>query len=385
MKRARWWGCSRTGSRVQKPVIRLPFTRGWQYATPLKFQSVARLVYRHVAAVTWPAIILIAAAHFLSSWAIIAFSEGEVISSPAVFWYYYLVTATTVGYGDYAPTTEVGRAIAVFWIMPGGIAIFTSIVAKVVQSAAIYWRRTMAGQGDYSDFVGHTVILGWHGENTRKMVGYMHGDRRDREIVLAAHRVRENPLPDLVHFVHGETLTAAALLTRAGVANAGNTVVTGHDDNETLAACLAVAAHSPHTHLVAFFNEESIADLLKAHCPEAECLVPMTMEMLARTADDPGSSRVPKILLSTLVGPTLFSMEVPAEMSPIRYADILQGVYQHHRATVLGVATGKGVDEIHLSPPAERMVQGGDILYYIADRRLASSSVAWSSFGQENN
>ncbi len=354
----------------------------WKFAAPQKFQSLARLVYHHVAAVTWPAIVLIAAVHFLSSWLVIALTEGEKIAAPEVFWYYYLVTATTVGYGDFAPTTSIGRAIAVFWIMPGGIAIFTSIVAKVVQSATAYWRRRMIGLGDYRGLNGHTVILGWNGEHTRKMVAFMRGDQPEREIVLAAYRATENPMPDLVHFVRGEALTNIELLERAGVTSSGRTIVTGHDDNETLATCLAVSAHSPATHLVAFFQEEAIADLLKAHCPAAECLIPMATELLVRTADDPGSSRVPKILLSTLVSPTLFSLRVPEEGSATRFADLFFAFYQQHAATLLGVASGRAADEIFLNPPADRMVMGGETLYYIAENRLPVTNIAWAAIAQ---
>ena len=357
----------------------------WKFATPQKFQSLARLIYQHVAAVTWPAIMLIAAVHFFSSWAVIAFAEGETIATPEIFWYYYLVTATTVGYGDFAPATSVGRAIAVFWIMPGGIAIFTSIVAKVVQSTAGYWRRRMLGLGDYRGLIGHTVILGWNGENTRKMVAFMRGDQPNREIVLAAYRAAENPMPDQVHFVRGESLTSLELLQRSGIAASGRTVVSGHDDNETLATCLAVSAHSPSTHLVAFFEDETVADLLKAHCTAAECLVPMATELLVRTADDPGSSRVPKILLSTLVGPTLFSLRVPEDGNATRFADLFLAFYQQHQATLLGVASGRAADEIFLNPPADRIVMSGETLYYIAEHRLTSESVAWSSIAQGYN
>src|SRR6056297_343724 len=153
-------------------------------AATRRFETLARSLYRHVAAVTWPAVGLIAASHFLSSWLLMAVTDGAPIALAQTFWYYYFVTATTVGYGDFAPVTSAGRAVAVFWIMPGGIAIFTSVIAKVVQSAAAYWRRRMLGLDDFSDLEAHTVILGWNGENTRKMVAFMRGDQAERDIVL---------------------------------------------------------------------------------------------------------------------------------------------------------------------------------------------------------
>lgn len=357
----------------------------WQYSAPEKFQTLARLVYRHIAAVTWPAIVLIAAVHFLSAWGGMLLVDNEKIAALDVFWYFYLVTATTVGYGDFAPLTAAGRAIAVFWIMPGGIAIFTSIVAKVVQSATGYWRRRMLGMGNYADLQNHTVIMGWNGENTRKMVAFMRGDQPNRDIVLVSYRVSENPLPDQVHFVRGESLTSMDVLLRSGIATAGRAVVTGHDDNETLAVCLAVSAHSRSTHLAAFFEDEAIADLLTAHCPAAECLVPMSTELLVRTADDPGSSRIPKILLSTLISPTLYSLRVPEEGSASCFADLFLAFYQQHRATLLGVASGRAANEIFLNPPGDRIVMGGETLYYIAEHRLAVENIAWARIALGKN
>lgn len=62
---------------------------------------------------TWGALLFIGIAHSISSWMMAAAFEPGGISPPDVFWYYYLVTATTVGFGDSAPATAYGRAVAV--------------------------------------------------------------------------------------------------------------------------------------------------------------------------------------------------------------------------------------------------------------------------------
>jgi voltage-gated potassium channel len=357
----------------------------WQYTTPGKMQSVARVIYLHIAAVTWPAVGIIATGHFLSSWFMMAAVEGPEIGAASVYWYFYLVTATTVGYGDLSPITSAGRAITVFWVMPGGIAIFTSIVAKVVQSTASYWRRRMLGLGNYSDHAGHTVILGWSGDNTRKMVAHMRSDHPDREIILASYRLTENPMTDQIQFVRGETLTSDDLLHRSGIQSAGRVLVVGQDDNETLATCLAVVARSADVHLVAFFDDESIADLLKAHCSTAECLVPMAAEMLVRTADDPGSSRIPKVLFSTLQGPTLYSLTVPLDALPMSYGALFQVLKQRHHTTALGIASGAGASEMTLNPADERVVHPGETLYYMAEARLDPYAIAWAQITQDTS
>ena len=66
-------------------------------------------------------------------------------------------------------------------------------------------------------------------------------------------------------------------------------------------------------YIVAYFDQHSFADLLKAHCPHAECNVSLSIELMVRSAQDPGSSRVQRQLLSALEGPTQYSLQVPED------------------------------------------------------------------------
>ena len=357
----------------------------WRLRAPQHLAVLGRVVYRHIAEVTWPAIGVIALAHYVTSWGLMALTEGAEIAAPSVYWYFYLVTSTTVGYGDLSPSSTFGRFVAVVWVMPGGIALFTSVIAKIVQSTAGYWRKRMRGLGDYRDLSDHTVILGWAGDRTRRMVSFLRGDSKDREIVLVADQAIENPMPEQVHFVRGETMTHADVLERAGISTAGRAIILGRDDNETLAAGLAVAARNPNLHVAAFFHDEAIADLLKAHCPHAECLLPMSIELLVRTANDPGSSRVPKTLLSTLVSPTLYSVTVPERGLQFAFGNVFRALKRHHHATALGVSAGQPNEPLTLNPPDDRAVQSGDILYYMADRRISASALDWDAIAQETD
>lgn len=339
--------------------------------------SFATRAFRHIASVSWTAIALGLAIHYGSSWLGMHLVGETEIASSWQFWYFYLVTAATVGYGDLTAQTTAGRAISVFWIMPGGIVIFSSVVGKLVQVAANNWKRRMLGLNDYSDLAGHTVIIGWHGDRTRRMATFLRRDQPNREVVLASHTVSENPLPDTAHFVHGDTLTDASLLTRAGIPSAGRAIILGNDDNETLAAALAVSKLNHSVHLIAFFNEEEIADLLKTHCPDAECMAPMATELLARAADDPGASRIPKILFSSEINPTLFSLIVPAGTPSYPYGALLHGFYRRHGVSLIGLASGPGMDQISLNAEPDRLVHPGETLYYIGAIRLKADAVEW--------
>ncbi len=348
---------------------------------PIFMSRLVRAVYMRVTSLDWGVVIAIALLHFVISWGALRWLDGGEVSNPDIFWYFYLTTATTVGYGDFSPSTAVGRVITTLWIMPGGIGLFTTIIAKAVQSFTNGWRKKVRGLGSYENLEGHIVILGWQGARTRSMVQHIRGDSSaaQTEIVLCTAQEIENPIPDEVKFVRDVSLNSPDILRRAGLAHADKVIALGSDDNETLAAALGAGAANPNAHLVAYFQQSSFAGLLKAHCPQAECNVSLTIELMVRSAQDPGSSRVQSQLLSTLEGPTQFSMHVPNTVGRLGYGALFAAFKDRHDATLLGIAASRLGDDLILNAPNDHPVTPGSLLYFMAADRLSSTDIDWQA------
>ena len=114
----------------------------------------------------------------------------------------------------------------------------------------------------------------------------------NRKIMICTTKDIDNPMPTVVKFVHDSALSEKSLRVRAGTAGAAPIIALSHDDNDTLAAALAAAAHYTTGHLMAHFQQQAFADLLMAHCARAEARVSSDTTMLVRAAQDLGSSRV---------------------------------------------------------------------------------------------
>ena len=342
---------------------------------------IAKQIYARISGLSWETVFVSTACHFFLSWGLLILAGDEEIANGDLFWYFYITTSTTVGYGDFSPTTGPGRLVTVLWIMPGGIALFTTIIAKVVQQISDKWRQKMRGLSSYENLENHIVILGWHGSKTQRMVDHIRGDRSesDRDIVLCSAEAIENPMPDQVRFVRDTALNTSELLRRAAVAAAGYIIALGHDDNETLAAALGASAVNHDAHLVAYFDQPSFANLLKSHCPHAECNVSLSIEMMVRSAQDPGSSRVQRQLLSTLEGPTQFSLSVPEDVAAVSYGALFAELKSKHDATLFGVAKTTLGEDLVLNAANDHSVESGTILYLMAAERIQATDIDWLS------
>ncbi len=326
----------------------------------------------HIARVGWVLLLLITSLHLLLSWGLMWLAGEQELVTPEVWPYFYFVTATTIGYGDYSPHTLLGRWVGILFLIPGSIGLFAALIGKMTSLFIEFWRKGMQGKRDYSGLSSHTVIVGWHGETTERMVQLLMEDRitRTDDIVLCVTDDIENPLPDKVLFVRGESFAQPSLLKRAGVASAERILVFGSSDEQTLATAFAILSHQPVGHMVVHFHAEESAQLLRSHYPRVECTRNLAVDVLVRAAQDPGISRMTEEMLSISTGPTEYSLRLPQGRSTAPFGELLVQFKERHNAILLGFARAGEGETIKLNPRWEESIHGGDTLYYMADARI---------------
>ncbi|MGI9281333.1 MAG: potassium channel family protein [Endozoicomonas sp.] len=344
-------------------------------------KTTLHFINQHLLKLSWLALLALFMLLFFGSWLLMILSGESVLITPETWFYYFVTTATTVGYGDFSPQTTGGRITASLFVMPGGVVVFAGILGKLSSFFVELWRKNMKGKGNYSALTGHIVILGWHPERTPRMIKLIFGDtrREDRKVVLCTTEEMDNPFPDQVLFIQGESLSDDELLSRAGVINADRVIIYRSTDDKTLTSCLTVAALTENAHIVAWFEQVHMVKLLKSHCPDVECHTSISMEMLVRSAQDPGSSRVQGQLLSTLIGPTQYSVRVPEDFKGARFSRLLEFMKKQHEAIVLGIAETATGDDLALNPEGDQPVKAGQLVYYMSAQRIRTEEVQWSA------
>ena len=328
--------------------------------------------YYVIAELRWWVLGLFVLGHALLSFALMRVAGEEKLSQALDFTYWYATTAYTVGYGDISPQTAGGRLATAFFVFPGAIAAFTTLVAKALNGVGAFWRRRQLGKGDYSRMENPILIIGFDPQHTPRLIGELSADAWHRPLVLMATDDVPDPDPR-VRYVRASSLTSAEDLRRAGAHAASHVAIYGEADEHTLAAALAVVALNKTAHVVCYFREASGAELLRSHCPQVECIVSAGAELVARSVRDPGASYVLSALISHLdASATLFSAEWPQGRQTTfgQVANSLLG----SGATLLA-AQPKGRGAPVFNPGLDAPIDGGDRLYYVADHRIDPAAV----------
>lgn len=341
------------------------------------FVRLFRQLARRCKALGWTLFMLLLFGHAATSALWFWLAGEDVLLQPTAFAYYYMVTATTVGYGDLSPATDAGRLITAFWVIPGGVALFAALLGKTSALLFDFWRRGLLGKLDMAKLSGHTILIGWHGDATERMVDLLLADTRtdDEGIVLCVTGPLENPLPEKVRFVRGESYFGSNLLERAGLASASRVLIYGTVDAENLAVALAVLGSGTDAHVVTHFDDSSMAALLRKQFPQAECTSTLAVEMLVRAAQDPGISVVTNELLSVQIGPTQYSLALPNGFPEVRFGKLFAQLKERLNATALGYAEDHHGLGLHLNPPPDDVLRSGHVLFYLAPTRLDSEAV----------
>ena len=310
--------------------------------------------------------------------ALMPFFEGpdSPLASIRDYTWWFVVTATTVGYGDIAPGSLGGRATAVV-IMLLGIGVIAVAVAKLAESVIDFGRRRMRGltQLDEAD---HLVIFGYSKGETDSLVRELRHDRSAEglSIVLCSYLAEENPLEDDVKFVNGD-LASEDVLERACVPRAAHILIHGHDDSETIVVSLAARSVNSHAHIVALLRQPENEMHLRRIDPNIECVTPLSVPLMVQSLQDPGVTTVIASLLSNSTDDTIYRLNVSNMSRTWNFGALQRAFKDRLGATLVAVASGDAVGDVDLNPDSDFVVKQGTSLFYIAGRRILPQEVAW--------
>jgi voltage-gated potassium channel len=305
---------------------------------------------------------------FLTSWVLMALAEpaDNKITRPGNYWWYFVVTAATVGYGDFFPTTAGGHLVGTYVIV-GGIVTLTLLFTSLADYIASARGRRLRGVVTL-DLHDHVVLLGYSAGRTERIVNELTSEGGLHVVVCAWDDVAEHPMPEhpRVHFVRGD-LTHSDVMQRAGVARARTAVIDGRDDNETLAIAVAVDHANPEIHMVAALRDLSRREHLSYVNPGVQCVQWHLPFLLTEEATDPGITQVYNDLMSSGGHGNTYSLRVPDSFPHRNVGDCATWLGRSFGATLLAVRAG---GELTVSPPWDRPVPAGATLYYVASSRI---------------
>lgn len=310
--------------------------------------------------------------YVIGSYLLLSLAGESDIVAPDNFFYWLVVTASTVGYGDYSPATLWGKVAVSLWVIPLGLSLFAMILTQVGFGITEFIRRGKKGLRNMNH-ENHTVIIGWNGTRTLRLIELLlsktNGDTA--EVVLCVEADIENPLPNRIDFVKVESFSHRESMLRASLDKAARIIIDNPLDDVTLTTALFCDKISPNSHKTAYFQDENVGELLRAHCPDIECIPSVAVELLAKSSLDPGSARLHRQLLDSTYGMTQYSVEYQGDL-PIPCGALFDHFKHALSATLLGVRRS-GEQKIDINPALNAQVKAGDTVYYIAEQRLPAN------------
>ena len=184
-----------------------------------------------------------------------------------------VITASTVGYGDFAPVTTLGRIAGILLVFTGAsflssyfVALATAAVTR--QNDLLDGKLTFKGKD-------HIVVIGWN-ERSREIVQHICNVKKGLSVALIDETLASNPLPNKnLHFIQGRA-DRDEILIKANIFDANKVIITAdqnkdelHADMNSILALLAIKGLNREVQcIVEILTSEQIANAKRAGADE---------------------------------------------------------------------------------------------------------------------
>ena len=200
-------------------------------------------------------ILMMALLVFLTFGITIHFLEPDTF--PTIFdgiWW-AIITASTVGYGDYVPHSFFGRVTALLLIL-FGVAFVSSYFGTLAAAAVTKQDALSEGKIPFKG-AGHIIIIGWN-ERSKELIHKLTRTNDQQMVVLIDETLEANPVKSrFVHFIQGKGHMDDTIM-KSDIEKAEKVLITADRGNDELQA-----------------DMNSILTLLtiKGLCPQVKCII----------------------------------------------------------------------------------------------------------------
>lgn len=333
--------------------------------------TIRKALTRYFIDMRWQSIFLAIAVYMALSWIFLALSGEAEITQGSHFIYWIMVTASTVGYGDFSPGTTAGKYTTAMFVIPFGLSLFGLVIGRVASFVAYQWRKGVKGLKTLH-YQNHILIIGWNGSRTLQLLRLLLKETQDtlskQRLALCVIADIENPLPDQIGFVKTSSFTNLDDMNKASISQASVIIIDNPEDDITMTTALFCAQQNRTAHIIAYFKDEQLGQLLKTHCPNVECTPSVAVEMLAKSAMDPGSSGLHQQLLDSNNGMTQYSITYD-QGSDSQFERLFHLFKRRYNAILIAISN-QNFDSVEINPDLDQTIKSGNVLFYIASERI---------------
>ncbi|KPM97445.1 hypothetical protein AOG25_13285 [Vibrio alginolyticus] len=329
--------------------------------------------------------------HLLSSFVVYRALGEPVADSFINFFYYEIVTISTVGYGDYSPETDIGKLFTSFYHIPFGLVIFSLLISKLIETAFKRADDINKGYISMSDQLAssesHVLIFG-STSHTADLFEHIKNEDSDIELVLVSDIVDETKRSDLPkhHYVNVKDFADPTTIERTALLKAKHVIIdTGSDEKNLTIALLVqreITTHELELRAIVYFDKKSTEHLVEASCPNIESITMQKNALLSREVLTPGSTKIMEEINSKELGTvSQYSASLKIKCpTAIDYSaqffrewgQIKQTLESNYEITLIAYKEHDGKTPV-VNPQHRSKLTHGCTLFYLASKPVADS------------
>ncbi len=269
-----------------------------------------------------------------------------------------IVTSTTVGYGDYYPTSTMGRVVGIL-MMFFGIALMGVITGNI--ASTLVEKQLKEGRGlDKLKLKNHFIICGLK----RDMGQFLHDIMEKNKSFLPSEIVLINTAePELIenlkmdsefkhiNYIHGDYIDER-VLHRANLKEAKRVLVLAdilvegssqEVDSHTVMAIITIKSISKSVYTCAeLINAKFKRYLMVSNCDEIVLSSDYNRHMIANASSGSGISHVISELLDVNAEVSINTTDIPKGYIGKNYSELSEYLHKKERALLIGILENTG-------------------------------------------